>query len=76
MLGHRYRDVALTILPEEPIEQRGVDGVGTAEIEILTFLPFLSIHLVDQAVVAVAIVGREGLLSTGPAEQRGHDRRA
>jgi hypothetical protein len=76
VLWCRHRGVALTIYPEEPIEQRGVDGIGTAEIEILAFPPFLGIHLIDQAVVAVAIVGGERGLLTGPAEERGHDRGA
>src|SRR5258708_14963709 len=76
VLRRRHRDVALTIPPEELIEQRGVAAISMAEIEILTFLPLLGIHLIDQAVAAVAIVcGERGLL-TRPAEERGHDRGA
>ena len=76
VLGYRHRDIALAIPPEEPIEQYGVYGVGVAEIQILAFFPFLGIHLVDEAIVAVAIVGGEGGLLTGAGEERGHERGA
>jgi hypothetical protein len=76
VLWRRHGGVTLTIPPEEPIEQRRVDGVGTAEIKIPAFPPFLGIYLIDQAIVAVAIVGGKRGLLTGPAEERGHDRGA
>src|ERR1700686_435989 len=47
-----------------------------AEIQIFAFFPFLGVHLVDEAVVAVAIVGGEGGLLTGAAEQWGDERGA
>src|SRR6202161_2282890 len=74
VLGCRHRGVALSVLPKELIEQRRVDCVSMSEIDILAFRPFLSIHLIDQTVVAVAVVGSERRLLTGSAEERGHYR--
>ena len=76
VFGCRHRNIALTIPPEEPVEQGGVDGVGTAEIEVIAFLPFRRIHLVDETVVAIAIVSGERRLLTRSEEKRSHDRSA
>src|SRR5258707_6223940 len=67
--------VTLTISPQKLVEQRGIDRVDMAKIEILAFLPFFGIHLIDQAVVAVAKVGGKRGLLAWPTEERSHHRR-
>src|SRR6266850_746156 len=73
MPGCGHRDVAHAILPEEPVEKGGVHGVGTTEVKSLAFFPFLGVHLINEAVVAVVVVGGERGLLAGAVEKRGHD---
>src|SRR6202521_1425276 len=71
--GCGHRDVAHAIPPEEPVEKGGVHGVGTTEVKGLAFFPFLGVHLINEAVVAVAIVGGERGLLPGAVEEGGPD---
>src|SRR5712692_1731254 len=54
--GCGHRDIAHAILPEELVEKGGVHGIGTTEVKGLAFFPLLGVHLINEAVVAVAIV--------------------
>ena len=67
---------AHAVLPEELVEDGGVHVVGAAKVHVFAFLPFLRVHLIDEAVIAIAIVGGVGRLRAGTAEKRSHDRRA
>ena len=64
MPGCGHRDIAHAILPKELVKKGGVHSVGTTEVKGLAFFPFLGVHLINEAVVAVAIVGgKRGLLA-------------
>ena len=65
MLRGGHGRVTHAVLPEESVEQRGVDGVGVLEIEIRSLLPVLRVYFIDQAVVAVAVVGDKWRLFFG-----------
>src|SRR5258708_30864979 len=75
MSWRRHGHVTLTLSPQKLVEQRGVDRVDMAKIQIRAFLPFFGIHLIDQAIVAVAIVGGKRWLLAWPVEERSHHRR-
>src|SRR5437667_8056623 len=73
----RHGGVAFDVAPQNTVKQRGVYGVGSREIHLCglrTAGGFAGIHLVDQAVVAIAPVGGEWRLRAGAGEERGHDR--
>lgn len=76
MLRRWHGGVAHAILPKKMIEDDVVGSVGVGEVEVLPFLPFFRIHLVDQAVIAITVIDGEGRLRAGAVEERRHERRA
>ena len=73
VLGRGHGGTAHAVVPEEFVEDDVVGGVGVAEIKILAFLPVLGVHFVEQAVVAIAVVGVESGLRSRAVEERRHD---
>jgi hypothetical protein len=45
--GRGHRNIAHAIVPEEFVEEGGVDGVGAAEVKGFTFFPFLGVHPIN-----------------------------
>src|SRR5207237_10759273 len=69
--GGRHGGVAFDVAPEDAIQKRGVDGVGTGEIHLCGLRSaggFAGVHLVDEAVVAIAPLGGESRLRAGAGE--------
>ena len=64
VLGLGHGGVAHAILPKELVEDDVVGGVGVAEIEIFALLPFFGVRFVNQAIIAIAVVGGVGRLRT------------
>ena len=59
MQWRRHGDFAHPVLPKELIEHRRVHRVGSAEIQLLAFFPFLRVDLVQQAFITIKIVRGE-----------------
>ncbi len=73
MLRWGQGGVGLAILPEEFVEDDVVGGVGVAEVEVFSFFPRFGVHFIEQAVIAIAVIGGEGWLRGWTAEQRSHN---
>lgn len=60
MLGWGHGGVGHAILPKKFVEDDVVGGVGVAEVEVLSFLPRFGVHFIEEAVIAIVVIGAEG----------------